>query len=102
LRNRLIWSVPGLSGGDAGLCFAVAEPILELPAGPDRSRRCARWANPNPTMQYTAPQEYFFTMVHISMVAGLMLSFPVIGYQLWRFRGARALPQRKGRPSCRS
>jgi sec-independent protein translocase protein TatC len=36
-------------------------------------------------MQYTAPQEYFFTLVHISVVAGLMVSFPVIAYQLWRF-----------------
>jgi len=36
-------------------------------------------------MQYTAPQEYFFVLVQISMVAGLMLSFPVIAYHLWRF-----------------
>ncbi|CAN0585005.1 unnamed protein product, partial [Ectocarpus sp. 12 AP-2014] len=36
-------------------------------------------------MQYTAPQEYFFTLVRISMVGGLGLSFPVIAYQLWRF-----------------
>jgi sec-independent protein translocase protein TatC len=36
-------------------------------------------------MQYTAPQEYFFVLVHISVVAGLMVSFPVIAYQLWRF-----------------
>jgi sec-independent protein translocase protein TatC len=36
-------------------------------------------------MQYTAPQEYFFTLIRISMVGGLMLSFPVIAYQLWRF-----------------
>jgi sec-independent protein translocase protein TatC len=41
--------------------------------------------NPNPVMQYTAPQEYFFTLIRISMVGGLMLSFPVIGHQLWRF-----------------
>ncbi len=36
-------------------------------------------------MQYTAPQEYFFVLVQISVVAGLMVSFPVIAYQLWRF-----------------
>lgn len=36
-------------------------------------------------MQYTAPQEYFFTLVRISMVGGLALSFPVIAYQMWRF-----------------
>jgi sec-independent protein translocase protein TatC len=36
-------------------------------------------------MQYTSPQEYFFTLVRISMVAGFAVAFPVIGYQLWRF-----------------
>lgn len=41
--------------------------------------------NPNPVMQYTAPQEYFFVLVRISMVGGLAVSFPIIGYQLWRF-----------------
>ena len=39
----------------------------------------------NPVMQYTAPQEYFFTLIRISVVGGLTLSFPVIAYQLWRF-----------------
>jgi sec-independent protein translocase protein TatC len=41
--------------------------------------------DPNPVMQYTSPQEYFFTLVRISMVAGFAVAFPVIGYQLWRF-----------------
>jgi sec-independent protein translocase protein TatC len=36
-------------------------------------------------MQYTAPQEYFFTLIRIAMVGGLTISFPVIAYQLWRF-----------------
>jgi len=36
-------------------------------------------------MQYTAPQEYFFTLIRISVVGGLTLSFPIIAYQLWRF-----------------
>ena len=41
--------------------------------------------NPDPRMQYTAPQEYFFTLIRISMVGGLCLSFPVIAFQMWRF-----------------
>jgi len=41
--------------------------------------------NPHPVMQYTAPQEYFFTLVRISMVGGLAVAFPVIAYHLWRF-----------------
>ncbi|MGL4279361.1 MAG: twin-arginine translocase subunit TatC, partial [Albidovulum sp.] len=41
--------------------------------------------NENPVMQYTAPQEYFFTLFRISMVGGLVISFPYIAFQMWRF-----------------
>ena len=41
--------------------------------------------DPSPTLQYTSPQEYLFTLFRISMVFGFALSFPVIAYQLWRF-----------------
>jgi sec-independent protein translocase protein TatC len=83
LRNRLIWSVSAFLVAMI-LCFVVAEPILDFMLGPiEQSMRDL--GNPNPVMQYTAPQEYFFVLVHISVVAGLMVSFPVIAYQLWRF-----------------
>ena len=83
LRNRVIWSVGAFLVGMI-LCFIVAEPILDFMLQPiERAMR--ELGDPNPVMQYTAPQEYFFTLVHISVVAGLMLSFPVIAYQLWRF-----------------
>ncbi len=41
--------------------------------------------DPSPTLQFTSPQEYLFTLFRISMVGGFALSFPVIGFQLWRF-----------------
>ncbi len=41
--------------------------------------------DPSPTLQYTSPQEYLFTLFRISMVGGFALAFPVISYQLWRF-----------------
>jgi sec-independent protein translocase protein TatC len=83
LRNRLIWSVAAFLIAMI-LCFFVAEPILDFLLGPiEQSMR--ELGDPNPVMQYTAPQEYFFVLVHISVVAGLMVSFPVIAYQLWRF-----------------
>lgn len=83
LRNRLIWAV--LSYIIAILaCFVVAEPILDFLLHPiEMSMRGL--GDPNPVMQYTSPQEYFFTLVRISMVVGFALAFPVIGYQLWRF-----------------
>jgi sec-independent protein translocase protein TatC len=83
LRNRLIWSVCAFLVGMV-LCFIVAEPILDFMLQPiEKAMRAL--GNPNPVMQYTAPQEYFFTLMHIAMVGGLMVSFPVIAYQLWRF-----------------
>lgn len=83
LRNRIIWAVAAFLVAMI-LCFIVAEPILNFMLEPiERSMR--ELGDPNPVMQYTAPQEYFFTLVHISVVAGLMVSFPVIAYQLWRF-----------------
>ncbi|MFZ1470468.1 MAG: twin-arginine translocase subunit TatC [Paracoccaceae bacterium] len=83
LRNRLIWAVASFMVAMV-LCFIVAEPILDFLLRPIEHAMRAL-GNPNPVMQYTAPQEYFFTLLHISVVAGLMLSFPVIAYQLWRF-----------------
>ena len=41
--------------------------------------------DPSPTLQYTSPQEYLFTLFRISMVCGFALAFPVIGFQMWRF-----------------
>jgi sec-independent protein translocase protein TatC len=83
LRNRLIWSVAAFLVAMI-LCFVVAEPILDFMLTPiEQSMR--ELGDPNPVMQYTAPQEYFFTLVQISVVAGLMVSFPVIAYQMWRF-----------------
>jgi len=83
LRNRIVWSVVAFLVGMT-LCFVVAEPILHFMLQPIEDSLRA-FGDPNPVMQYTAPQEYFFTLVHISVVAGLMVSFPVIAYQLWRF-----------------
>lgn len=83
LRNRLIWAVSSFIVAMI-LCFVVAEPILDFLLQPiEQAMRDL--GNPNPVMQYTAPQEYFFTLARISMVGGLAISFPVIGYHMWRF-----------------
>jgi sec-independent protein translocase protein TatC len=83
LRNRLIWAVGSYIVAILA-CFMVADPILTFMLNPIEEAMRAL-GDPNPVMQYTAPQEYFFTLVRISMVAGFAVSFPVIGYQLWRF-----------------
>jgi sec-independent protein translocase protein TatC len=68
LRSRLIWSAMSFIIAMI-LCFVVAEPILNFLLEPiERSMRGL--GDPNPVMQYTAPQEYFFTLIRISVVAG--------------------------------
>ncbi|MAC78952.1 MAG: twin-arginine translocase subunit TatC [Rhodobacteraceae bacterium] len=83
LRQRLIWSVVAFMVAMVA-CFTVGGSILDFLLIPiEKTMRAL--GDPNPVMQYTAPQEYFFTLVRISMVFGLGLSFPVIAYQMWRF-----------------
>ncbi|MEJ6401557.1 twin-arginine translocase subunit TatC [Yoonia sp. 2307UL14-13] len=83
LRTRLIYSVSAFLVMMI-LCFSVGGALLDFLLTPiERTMR--NLGNPNPVMQYTAPQEYFFTLIRISVVGGLTLAFPIIAYQLWRF-----------------
>ena len=83
LRTRLIRAVLAFIVGIV-LAFTVAEPILQFLLAPIEAT-LRDLGDPSPTLQYTSPQEYLFTLFRISMVFGFALSFPVIGYQLWRF-----------------
>ncbi len=83
LRTRLIRSVVAFIIGIV-LAFTVAEPILQFLLEPIEAT-LRELGDPSPTMQYTSPQEYLFTLFRISMVFGFALAFPVIGHQMWRF-----------------
>ncbi len=83
LRTRLIRSVLAFLVGMT-ICFAFGSMILDFLLTPIENTMRSL-GNPDPRMQYTAPQEYFFTLIRISMVGGLCLSFPVIAFQMWRF-----------------
>ena len=83
LRTRLIRSVLALVVGIV-LAFTVAEPILQFLLGPIEAT-LRELGDPSPTLQFTSPQEYLFTLFRISMVFGFALAFPVIAFQLWRF-----------------
>ena len=83
LRTRLLWSLLAFVIAMVA-CFSFGSAILDFLLIPiEKTMRAL--GNANPVMQYTAPQEYFFTLIRISMVGGLALSFPVIAYQMWRF-----------------
>ncbi len=83
LRTRLIRSVGAFLVGII-LAFVVAEPILQFLLAPIEAT-LRELGDPSPTLQYTSPQEYLFTLFRISMVFGFALAFPVIAHQLWRF-----------------
>ncbi len=83
LRTRLIRAVLYFVVGFI-IAFVFSGAFLDWLLVPiEKSMRSL--GNPNPVMQYTAPQEYFFTLVRIAMVGGLFLSFPFVANQLWRF-----------------
>ncbi|WP_339106700.1 twin-arginine translocase subunit TatC [Roseovarius rhodophyticola] len=83
LRTRLIRSVGAFVVGIV-LAFVVAEPILQFLLAPIEAT-LRDLGDPAPTLQYTSPQEYLFTLFRISMVFGFILAFPVIAHQMWRF-----------------
>lgn len=89
LRNRLINCV--MAFGVAIIVFFIpvqgdfiAEHLLQFLLSPivDTLRNLG---DPSPTLQFTNPAEYLFTLFRISMVFGFGLAFPVISYQMWRF-----------------
>ncbi len=89
LRTRLIRSVLALLVGIT-ICFVpiggdfIAVHILNFLLSPiEESLRAL--GDPSPTLQYTSPQEYLFTLFRISMVFGFAMAFPVIAFQMWRF-----------------
>ncbi len=83
LRTRLIRSAMAFVVAMV-IVFTFGSAVLDFLLVPIENTMRAL-GDPNPVMIYTAPQEYFFTLIRISMVGGLVLAFPVIAFQLWRF-----------------
>ncbi len=85
LRSRLIWAIGGFFVAFIG-CFIYAKELFNLLVIP--FTWAVRWAGLD-TRQveliYTAPQEFFFTQIKIAMFGGLILAFPLIATQIYRF-----------------
>ena len=89
LRTRLIRSVIALLIGVSVMFIPIggdfiAVHILNFLLTPIEASLRAL-GDPSPTLQYTSPQEYLFTLFRISLVFGFALAFPVIAFQMWRF-----------------
>lgn len=94
LRRRMVISVLSLLAGFA-VSFYFSETIFKLLTIPVRSDILFKPAYPFvsfiakekavSSLVFLAPAEAFWVHLKISMIAGLILSLPVIFYQLWKF-----------------
>ena len=92
LRRRLLWSFATFGLAFAG-CFYFAEAIFAFLVQPLLAAGQSR-------LIYTAVFEAFFVQVKVAFFAGMMISFPIIANQLWRFvaPGLYAKEKRAMRP----
>lgn len=93
LRDRLIRSLVAFIIGMV-ICFTVWNPVFNFLTQPlcaaldVRGQACS--------LQFLALEEGFFVAISISLLGGLLLSFPVISYQLWRFVAPGLYKSEKG------
>ena len=94
LRQRLINSVIGFLIGMI-VCFTVWNPIFDFLTQPLCSALAQR-GHSDCGLILIKLQEGFFVAISISLMGGLILSFPVISYQLWRFVAPGLYKSEKG------
>lgn len=94
LRTRLIRAVMAFIVGMI-ICFTVWNPIFNFLTQPLCSTMAARGQD-DCGLILIALQEGFFVAISISLLGGLILSFPVISYQLWRFVAPGLYKNEKG------
>ena len=85
LRRRLIWSIGGFFVAFVG-CFFVARHLFNLLVIP--FKWSVQWAKLDVSkveLIYTAPQEFFFTQIKLAMFGGLVIAFPLIATQIYKF-----------------
>ncbi len=85
LRRRLMWSIAGFFVAFL-VCFFFAKQLFNLLVIP--FTWAVAWAGLDEgkiELIYTAPQEFFFTQIKIGAFGGLVLAFPVIAAQVYKF-----------------
>ncbi|MGQ2902329.1 MAG: twin-arginine translocase subunit TatC [Neoaquamicrobium sediminum] len=85
LRSRLMWSLGGFFIAFL-ICFYFAKGLFNLLVLP--FQWATEWAGLDASkvdLIYTAPQEFFFTQIKLGMFGGLIIAFPLIATQLYRF-----------------
>ncbi|MHA7828562.1 MAG: twin-arginine translocase subunit TatC [Roseovarius sp.] len=93
LRTRLIKSVVAFIIGMV-ICFTVATPIFNFLTAPLCQVLASRGQDCD--LIFISPQEGFFVAIKVSLLGGLMLSFPYIANQMWRFVAPGLYKSEKG------
>lgn len=88
LRDRLIWALAAVFVGFV-LCFGVWHTILRWLLIPYEHAviavKGAEALQRGMALQYTAPLEPFITQIKVALFGGLMVSFPMVAWQVYRF-----------------
>jgi sec-independent protein translocase protein TatC len=85
LRRRLMWAVGAFFAAFL-VCFYFAKPLFNLLVLP--FKWAVSWAglsHRNVELIYTAPQEFFFTQIKVAMFGAMVIAFPVIASQIYKF-----------------
>ncbi|APO74609.1 Sec-independent protein translocase protein TatC [Rhizobium etli 8C-3] len=85
LRTRLIWAIGAFFVAFI-VCFIFAKHLFNALVYP--YKWAVNWAGLDVTkaqLIYTAPQEFFFTQVKVAMFGGLVIAFPIIAAQIYKF-----------------
>lgn len=85
LRTRLIWALGAFFLAFI-VCFAFAKQLFNFLVVP--YKWAVTWAGLDVSkaeLIYTAPQEFFFTQLKVAMFGALVIAFPVIAAQIYKF-----------------
>jgi sec-independent protein translocase protein TatC len=103
LRKRLIRSILWITVGFA-VCFNYSEDILKLLMWPMNMKLTLLSSFPylstvpnqvQQKLHYTTLIEPFWAHLKIALIAGIMVVFPLIMYQLWKFISPGLLPKER-------
>ncbi len=83
LRKRLIVSIVAMAFAFA-ICFVFSKQIFNILIIPFVEAVGKAGDGKDPTL-YFAPLEFFFTRVRLSVFAAVVVAFPVLAYQAYRF-----------------
>jgi sec-independent protein translocase protein TatC len=84
LRKRLIWCIVAFFGSCIGAWYFY-DPLLQVLVKPFKDAWLARALPGTPTLNFDAPAAAFMAIFKLSMLGGVVLSAPIIFYQLWSF-----------------